>query len=217
VKLTCPSCRADIPLEDINVSTDIALCRRCNETYSFAELSSGGALRDVNTAVPPDGAWFESQGNDFEVGATSRSWTALILVPFTVLWSGVSLRSIYGSQFANGRFDPTASLFGTPFLLGSLVLIAMTLMAIFGKVVVRRSSDQGSVFIGVGPLGWTRRFRWSEIRAARHSLTKWHQNDSHLPIIELVGPTPIRFGSRLSDSRRAFMLAVLQRRVSGRG
>jgi hypothetical protein len=198
-------------LEDINVSKDVALCRRCDETYSFAELSRGGAPGDVDTARPPDGVWYERQGNEFEVGATSRSWTAIILVPFTALWAVGSLWAIYGSQIAKGTFDPTSSLAGIPFLLGSLVLLTMTLMAVCGKVVVRGSRDGGSVFVGVGRFGWTRRFRWSEIRTARTSLTKWHQNDSHLPIIELVGPKPIRFGSQLSAPRRAFMLAVLRR------
>src|SRR5262249_53981902 len=193
VNLTCPKCRADFPLEDINVSTDIALCRRCDETYSFAELSQGEALV-VDAAHPPDGAWYESQGNEFEVGATSRSWMAVILVPFTVLWAGGSLQAIYGSQLAKGTFDLAPSLFGIPFLLGSLGLVMATLMAVCGKVMVRGSGDQGSVFVGVGPCGWTRRFRWSEIRTARPSLTTWQRNDSHLHIIELVGPKTIRFG-----------------------
>ena len=216
MNLTCPKCRADIPLEDINVSTDIALCRRCDETHSFAELSQGEALV-VDAAHAPDGAWYESQGNEFEVGATSRSWMAVILVPFTVLWAGGSVQAIYGRQLAKGTFELVPSLFGIPFLLGSLVLVMATLMAVCGKVMVRRSGDQGSVFVGVGPCGWTRRFRWSEIRTARPSLTRWQRNDSHLPIIELVGPKTIRFGSQLSAPRRAFMLAVLRRRLSGRG
>ena len=121
--LTCPRCRADIPLEDLNVSTDIALCRRCDETYSFAELSRGGAPVDVDTARPPDGAWYESQGNEFEVGATSRSWMAVILVPFTALWAGGSLWAIYGSQIAKGTFDPTSSLVGIPFRLATALSV----------------------------------------------------------------------------------------------
>ncbi len=73
-----------------------------------------------------------------------------------------------------------------------------------------------NVFVGIGPLGWTRRFRWSEIRAVRCTLTKWQQNNRSLPIIELEGPKPIRFGSQLSEKRRDFLLAVLRARVAGR-
>jgi len=206
----CPECRTEIPLEDINVAKDIALCRRCARTYSFAELSQDRDVADVDASRPPKGAWYKSQGIEFEVGAWTRSWGALFLVPFTLAWSGGSLGGIYGSQIAKGRFDLTLSLFGIPFVLGTLLLVPYTLMTVFGKLVVRGSGDQGSVFIGVGPFGWSRRFRWSEIRAVRSAQTKWRQNGNPLPIIELEGPEPIRFGSQLSEKRREFMLAVLR-------
>jgi hypothetical protein len=216
VKLTCPKCRSEIPLEDVNVSTDIALCRQCEKTHSLAELSADGEVADVDTSQPPKGAWYRSQGNEFEVGATARSALAFFLVPFTLIWSGGSLGGIYGSQFAKGKFELTQSLFGIPFLLGSCVLIPLALMAAAGKVVARGSGDQGSVFLGVGPIGWNRKFRWSDIKAARMGLTKWQQNHRNLPVIELEGVKNMRFGSQLSEKRREFMLAVLRRRVSNR-
>ncbi len=216
VKLTCPKCQAEIPAADFNVATDIALCRQCEETFSFAELSQDCEAVDVDVSRPPRGAWHRSQGNEFEVGAVSRSGIAFFLVPFTLFWSGLSLGGIYGSQLAKGQFNLEQSLFGLPFLAGTLILVPITLMAIFGKVVVRSSGDSGGVFIGVGSIGWTRKFRWSEIRRARMSLTKWKQNHRALPVIELEAPKPVRFGSQLSEARREFMLAVLRRRV-GRG
>jgi len=172
-------------------------------------------VADVDASRPPSGAWYRSQGIEFEVGATARSGAAFFLVPFTLLWSGGSMAGIYGTQIAKGRFDLTQSLFGIPFLLGSLVLIPITLITIFGKVVVRSSGDQGGVFIGVGPFGWTRKFRWSEIKMVRVSLTKWQQNNRNMPVIEFDAPKPIRFGSQLSEKRRGFLLAVLRRRMFG--
>src|SRR5690349_15450453 len=131
VKLTCPTCQGTIPLEDANVSTDIALCRHCSKTFSFAELSQDKVVPDVDTSRPPGGVWMKSRGGEFEVGAASRSWAALFLVPFTLLWSGGSLGGIYGTQIARGRFNLTQSLFGIPFLLGSLILVPATLMTVF--------------------------------------------------------------------------------------
>jgi hypothetical protein len=40
-------------------------------------------------------------------------------------------------------------------------------MMILGKVVVRGSADQGGIFVGVGPVGWTRKCRWGEIKMVR--------------------------------------------------
>jgi hypothetical protein len=216
MKVSCPECRTEIPLEDINVAKDIALCRRCTRTYSFAELSQDRDVADVDASRPPKGAWYKSQGLEFEVGAWTRSWAALFLVPFTLVWSGMSLGGIYGSQFAKGRFDLTMSLLGIPFVLGTLILVPAALMTLFGKVAVRSSGDQGAVFVGVGPFGWSRRFHWSEIRAVRSSQTQWQRNHRPLPVIELDGPKPIRFGTQLSRKRREFVLAVLRRMVVGR-
>ena len=204
-----------IPLEDINVSKDIVFCRQCSNTFSFAELTSDQTALDVDVSQPPGGAWVKNQGLDSEVGATTRSWVALILVPFALVWSGGSLGGIYGTQIAKGQFELGQSLFGIPFLIGSLVLVPIALMTIFGKVVVRRSGDQGSVFIGFGLIGWTRRFRWSEIRAVRSTLSTWQQNGRNMPLIELQGSKPIRFGSQLSENRRNFMIAVLKRQMLG--
>ncbi|MGO9201951.1 MAG: hypothetical protein ACLQM8_15595 [Limisphaerales bacterium] len=216
MKVTCPKCRTEIPLEDINVAKDIALCRQCSQTYSFAELSQDSGVADVDTSRPPKGAWYKSQGIESEVGARTRSWAALFLAPFALVWSGLSLGGIYGSQAAKGRFDLRMSLFGIPFVIGTLILVPITLMTVFGKVVVRSSGDQGCVFTGVGPFGWSRRFRWGEIGAVRSTTTRWQQNGRFMPLIELEGPKPIRFGSQLSEARRQFMLAVLRPMAKGR-
>jgi hypothetical protein len=217
MKITCPECHTEIPLDDVNVSTDIALCRKCGETFSFSELNEDGAMVDVNLSPPPSGTWSHSQGNGFEVGATTRSALAFLLVPFTMIWSGISLGGIYGSQIAHGKFVLTQSLFGLPFPVGSLVLIPITLMSIFGKVVVRGSGDEGSVFMGLGPAGWTRRFRWSEIKKVHLSETRWQQNGRNLPLLEFAGDNKsLRFGSQLSENRRNFMLAALRQHVSRR-
>ena len=213
MNLKCPKCRTEIPLEDVNVSTDLALCRQCSQTYSFAELSQNREVLDVDFSRPPRGVWYRNQGNEFEVGSSTRSWAALFLVPFTLVWAGGSIGGIYGSQFIHHKFDLFQSLFGIPFLIGSVVLVSLTLMTVLGKLAVRGTGDHGSVFIGVGPFGWNRRFRWSEIRSVKMSLTKWQQNNRNLPVIELEGPTAIRFGSQLSEKRRNFIYAVLRQKA----
>lgn len=216
MKATCPKCRREIPLEDVNVATDIALCRTCQETFSFSELTQNAAIPNVDLSKPPKGVWYHNQGNEFEVGVTTRSWAALFLVPFTLVWAGGSLGGIYGKQIMHGHFQLFESLFGIPFLLGSVVLISATLMCLFGKMMVRGSGDQGSVFMGVGPLGWNRKFRWNEIKGVRISETKWQRNNQNLPVLELVAAKPIRFGSGLSEERRNYIMGVLRRRIGNR-
>ena len=35
----CPACRSEIATGDINVSTDLALCRACGNSFRFSEIA----------------------------------------------------------------------------------------------------------------------------------------------------------------------------------
>ena len=211
MKVICPECSKEIPLADVNPSTDVALCRSCGKTFSFAELADEPEA-EFDFTRPPRGAWVRQLGGGFEVGSSTRSGIAFFLIPFTALWSGGSLGGLYGSQIYKGHFDWKMSLFGLPFLLGSAFLIPTALVAGFGKLIVRGEGDNGSVFLGVGGIGWARRFRWSEIKRVHQSMSKWQQNGRSLALIELERDAkPIRFGTQLSNERRQFMLAALKR------
>jgi hypothetical protein len=85
------------------------------------------------------------------------------LVPFTVVWAGGSLSGIYGTQIARGKFDLGASLFGIPFLLGSLVLTGLCLFMLFGYSAVESSGGTGRVSRGIGPVRWHRRFASADV------------------------------------------------------
>src|SRR5687767_8011351 len=115
--MNCPKCETEIPLEDINVAQDIALCRKCAESFSFAELAQDEAIPEVDLNHPPKGMWFNRTPDGFELGSSTRSGVAFFLVPFMCLWSGGSLGGIYGSQIVKGDFNLAMSLFGLPFLL----------------------------------------------------------------------------------------------------
>jgi hypothetical protein len=82
--------------------------------------------------APPNGAGFEQLADGFRIGATTRSWMALFMIPFTCVWSGMSLGGIYGKQVSSGRFDPGSSLFGVPFLIGNAYEKTATIIRLFG-------------------------------------------------------------------------------------
>lgn len=217
VKLICPRCQQPLPLDDVNVARDVALCRRCQQTFSFAEVALDCDLRAVDLARPPPGAWFRTEGRDFEVGATTRSGAAFFLVPFTLFWSGGSMAGIYGTQFWKGHFDWKLSLFGLPFLLGTCILVPACLMAIAGRVVVRGRNEQGEIFTGVGPIGWRRRFRWGDVTAVGFGTARWQRN--YRPVRQILLETPrqkLKFASGLKEERQNFLLAALRRQLGPR-
>ena len=49
----CPNCGQELPLADVNVAQDVALCRACNYTGSFLAASTVPRLTDEELARPP--------------------------------------------------------------------------------------------------------------------------------------------------------------------
>jgi hypothetical protein len=116
---------------------------------------------------PPPGTWFEQKPQWFSLGASTRSRVALWYVPFVVVFSVGTLGWIYGTQIVSGEFHLGTSLFGVPFVFLSVVFWTIALMAVCGQVVVTVKENEGTVFVGIGPLGWTRSFDWSAVTANR--------------------------------------------------
>ena len=210
----CPLCRSTIAIDDINVATDIALCRRCGKTFSFSELVGGSAGVVPDLTAPPNGAWFEQLADGFRTGATTRSWMALLVVPFTCVWSGISLGGIYGKQISSGQFDPTSSLFGVPFLLGSVFLVGYCAMMTTGKIELSQRGGSLSVFTGVGRLGWTRNYSWSDFSSAREDSRRngfnWNRQGV---VIVIEGKRRVAFGTMLNEERRYFVLSALRQKL----
>jgi hypothetical protein len=168
----------------------------------------------VDLTVPPHGAWFEQLADGFRTGAITRSWMALFIVPFTCVWSGISLSGIYGKQISSGQFDPTSALFGLPFLIGSFFLIGYCAMTITGKVELAQRCGSLSVFTGVGPIGWTRKYLWSDFSSVREDSRRsgfnWNRQGV---VIVLEGKRRAAFGTMLTEERRYFVLSVVQQKV----
>lgn len=209
MKAVCPKCREAIPLEDVNVSTDLALCRRCEASFSYAELVAEQESGPVDLNRPPKGVWLRRHSRGFELGATTRSPVAFFLVPFMCVWSGGALGGIYGSQIVKGQFNLMMSLFGIPFLLGTLLFGSIALMAACGKVVVRVDGKNGEVFTGVGPIGWRRRFERDGVTAVHrteHRGSKGRVSGQ----ITIEGRQRINLAAGLKAERFDFMLAALR-------
>jgi hypothetical protein len=210
MKVNCPKCRREISLEDVNVSTDIALCRSCSQTFAFSKLIEDQPDETINLDRPPKGAWFRREMRGFEVGSTTRSAAAFFLVPFMCVWSGFSLGGIYGSQIAKGEFNLGMSLFGIPFVLGTLLFGSFAVMTVCGKVCVRVQGNNGVVFTGVGPIGWRRRFEWDGVtsfRVTEHVGNRGAASNQ----ITIEGRKRLDFGSGIKVERLDFMIGALRR------
>lgn len=214
MKLFCPKCEKILETREINVEKDFALCSVCNETFSISndlflhELVAG----EINLDKIPKGTWVQEFNDGFEIGATTRSYVAFFLVPFMILWSGGSVGSIYGTQILSGKFSLFESLFGIPFLLGTIVVGGITLMMLFGKITVTVKNDEGEVFTGIGSLGIIKKFIWSEVKNITQSINlNYNNRNNQQRLIILEGKNKIMFGSFLSNENRVFMIKALRK------
>jgi hypothetical protein len=103
----------------------------------------------------------------FRLTLSTRSCIAFFLVPFTMFWAGGSLGGIYGTQIAKGEFNLMLSLFGLPFLAGSVFLVALTVMAVAGRCVVELAGGKFSIRTGALGVYRTKSVAWDDVLSCR--------------------------------------------------
>ena len=167
--MNCPKCSSEIQTENINIQSDIAQCIKCKNIFKISENIEDPNDKNFSISNNPDGTWFKTEFNETIIGASTRSAVAFFLVPFMLVWSGGSLGGIYGSQIKNGEFNLLISLFGIPFILGSLLFWSLALMAIWGKVEITLNNKGGKIFTGIGSIGKTKHFLWSDVSTIKES------------------------------------------------
>lgn len=97
--LSCPKCAAVIPTEDINVSTDVAMCRGCGTMHKAADLvhddvadATHVRAAEVLRGPQPPGVTWSDDGQTLVLKAPCGSRTiALFLGVFAAFWTLPSL------------------------------------------------------------------------------------------------------------------------------
>ena len=95
MSLTCPKCAAIIPADDINVATDVAICRACSTTHKAADLVHDDvidATHDETASVlsgsMPRGIRWRDDGQTLVIGApTGSRLVAGLLAVFAGFWT----------------------------------------------------------------------------------------------------------------------------------
>ncbi len=239
----CPDCRQIIPADEINVAKDLAYCRSCNAAHSLSGLieSSHDLGPKLDLERPPSGAWYRRDPlAGVIIGATHRTWGAaagylaiallgngivsvfvLIALSGTLRHLGVVLPGWFPAPKMDGEDIGVGELiflwiFLTPFIVVGTGMILGFLSSIIGRTEVRVLGTTGRAFVGVGPLGWSRRFPISAVKAVVVSSKDWRdsegavQNKTQIEV-QLSDGESVKFGSMLSDSRQRFLAGALRK------
>ena len=174
--------------------TKTYVCPKCGERLRLEDLIAEDDTSTRSERIlygnPPKHLTVESEYADGLPVTTIRykrtSPIALFLIPFTCVWAGGSMAGIYGSQIVKQAFDLKLSLFGIPFVIGSVFLVSACLFALFGKHVLTLSCGNGTYFRGVGPFGRTTRFGYNRETKVLCDETAYRVNGKNLPYLKLT-------------------------------
>ena len=174
--MICPNCHLEIEKENINVQTDVAHCLHCN---SLIKLSNIVKLidNDFNLFNHPEGTWIKNQFNSIVIGATTRSPIAFVQLPFLTIWSGAAFWNFFIRADLFKEFNLIAFIFFMVFCLFGSVFWIFTFMNIWGKVQISLDIKGGAIFTGIGNIGFTREFKWDEIKTINESPGRFYYNN----------------------------------------
>jgi hypothetical protein len=125
-----------------------------------------------------------------------------------MVWSGGSLGGIYGTQIAKGDFNLGMSLFGLPFLFGTILFGSIAVMTVCGKFVVRAAGRDGELFVGAGSIGYRKKFRWDEVKDIRIETKRGNKGRTYQQIL-IDADTPVAI-TNVPESRLNFFYGALR-------
>lgn len=197
---TCPACATSIKDTVLEELPDTVVCPRCGHEARPDELVWS---RDADLGSPPSGTSFEHSKDGWTLRASTRNATGCILIPFTCVWLAV-LMAVGARTGFSDWIGVSISLVFTFFFVG------LSLMVVFGEIIIAVTGDTGTIFSGIGGIGWRQRFDWSAVDYAKVERTgRGHRQ------IALVGTT-VKFGLLLSDERKSYIVEFVRGQATNR-
>jgi|GEM_PF-2474005 len=216
----CQNCGAVIPLEDVNVSSDIALCRTCGKTMPFSGLVpiSGSS---VDLQHPPAGVCIvDDPFKGITITYRKFSPSMLLLFPMAAGFLGATIFLLFGFHIYKYKFDIERTIMAIPFLAGTVFLSTVALFHLLGSWRITITRDQLTVVMKVSPLSWTRRLacdRSAQVRMFLPSIRVsggMNSTTQDLVQVECQGKT-LDFGGAMPEDVKLYIAETIRRTLSG--
>lgn len=214
--LVCPNCQSEISDADFNVSTDLAYCRQCRSNLKYSELRAAITGADLATLIRPRHVKVNDLGDRTEITYRRISPAVWFLIPFTCLWSGMSIGLGLIMPILNNKFDPKEGAFMTPFLFGTVILIGFILFLLLVKLRIILDGDESEITYGVGPLVWRRMFSASNLSLVTIRASSLEINEVKQPEICLIlkEGESIPFGKLMKDDSRQYIANLIASKLA---
>ncbi|MBX3405929.1 MAG: hypothetical protein KF869_04105 [Phycisphaeraceae bacterium] len=160
--------------------------------------------------------------------------SVFVLIAIAGLWTNFvgPIPTWFPSPFASGGSGGTSSagqgmplsmtlflcVFLIPFVAVGMGVLGAALVAMAGRVEVRLRGPDGAVFTGIGPIGWRRRFDAASVKAVKFVESSVETNGKRQKLIGIeTEHKTVKFGSVLTDQRRAWLGGALKTVLMPRG
>ena len=210
----CPECGLPIAVADLAPAQGVAVCRYCEKPYPLAACQEAIPFERRNITPEltlPKGVKLEETMDGFRLTLSTRSCAAFFFVPFTLVWAGGSLGGIYGTQIAKGEFNLWISLFGLPFLAGSIFLITLTVLSICGRTIVELAGGKFSIRTGALGVYRTQSAAWDDVVSCRLTEATSRGRSSYTTTyqveVEVEGGKPLKFGGTGAERETVLWLS----------
>jgi hypothetical protein len=154
-------------------------------TWIFVTIAAGGLYTNLIGPLP---SWYPMSNSTVKSGSTSTTVAAMPLNMAIFL-----------------------ALFITPFVLIGIGTAAAAVLGLFGRVQITLRGQDATVFTGVGPIGWTRRFNADTVRDVRIKESGSSTNNKPNKHIVIDADKTVKVGVLLSDARLRWLAGVLRR------
>ena len=220
----CPRCGSQIPPEDVNDEKDVALCRKCAKGSTLPQIGMAAEIAEACAGKTPRGVRVEnnsaihsaSHADGVEIRCNGIDKTALLGLPFFLLWEGLLFYYIFVPQIKAMTFNWMAAFIGLAFMLMPAKNICEIAFGLFGRHVITLRRGELACFSGIGRLGRARSFAYS--RDAKVSLRKFYVknnlNEYNDEIAVASQGRTFAMCATMPDAPKPYIAGVIQREIA---
>ncbi|MEI7832328.1 MAG: hypothetical protein WCJ56_03915 [bacterium] len=151
MKVLCPSCKREIPPEDINIQSAIAKCSACGEFFMVGDNEPEIAVEEATTLEPvPKGFTVNRERDALIIKYRDHIFTVIFMTCFVFV---IDVFVVLGMFFKEAMNCEVSGMLSIPiFPVIGVLLHYMTLALLMNSTEWRISA--GSISIHIGPVPW---------------------------------------------------------------
>ena len=202
----CPSCHHTVPITDIHVEKNIALCRNCGADHAFSDLINEKEHDNI-LADPPKNLSIEKTAH----GITMTFWKARIFAIAITIFAFILTGMVWGVMIPKMAQESTLSLlFCIPFVFFDVLILCFAIFFLLGKSTISVTPGKGVYSCGIGILKFSRQFKLtSQTKFGKKIIG--HSNGVPIMRMTINNPAekPITLGHLISDDAFPYIKFIL--------